>query len=129
AKARPTRQAGAHSSAGAYHTPVERKEEQVFESGRQVPSKPRFVVHAIADHRAVVLEPVRDDCQRGDVLVLDPGAVVPEIRRGFENGRIDFPLLVVNVGRKPVGDRRPPWRTAVVSKIDTLPGTDVVGKR
>src|SRR5439155_3629178 len=125
---RPPRQTIPHSRNGVYQASVERKEEEVFESGRQVPSKQLFVVHAIADDHAFVPEPVRDNCQRGDELVLDPVAVVPEVRRGFENGGIYFPLFLVDVGRKPVGDSRPPWRTAVVSKIDTLVGADVVGK-
>src|SRR5260221_5266964 len=104
-------------------TAIKRKQKQVLEARRKVPTRPWLVEDAVAGNGAVVLEPGGEECDRREVLVLDPVAVVPEAAVRFEHSWIDLALAEVALGLKSVGERRPRRRPGVVPEVrDSLRG-------
>src|SRR5262249_35285343 len=95
-ESRPTRKSVWRTCDRVDHTPIEGKEEQVVEAGRKVPPKPWFVEDAEAPNGAVVLEAANHACEGRDVLVLDAAAVIPEVRRCLENGRVELALALID---------------------------------
>ena len=71
---------------------IERKEEQVLEARRKIPTEQRFVVDAIAGDDRVVTKTPSHKGQGRDVFVLDAVAVVPEVRGRLEHGRVELAL-------------------------------------
>src|SRR5882762_10860313 len=96
---------------------IERKEEQVFETWRQVPTGKRLVVRAVAGNRAVVFEALSQHGDRCYVFVLDARAVVPEVAVRFQAGRVELPLAGELPRGQAVGDGRPRWRACVEAQL------------
>ena len=125
-----TRQAVVRTCHRIDDTAIEREQEQVFEPGRQVPARLGFVEDAVTGDGAVVLEPFGQKADRGDVLVLDAAAVVPEVAERFEDGPVGFALAVQEKPRRqPVGQRRPCGRAAVGRQVHALAGSDITRVR
>src|SRR5256712_9191928 len=75
----PARESVAGAGDRVDHTPIERKEKQVFEARRKVPARPGLVEDAITGQGGVAFEAlskIRDGC---DVLAMSTVAVVPEV--------------------------------------------------
>src|SRR5258708_1120538 len=105
------------------HTAIKRKQKQVLEARRKVPTRPWLVEDAVAGNGALVLESGGEECDRRDVLVLDPVAVVPEATVRFEHGRIDLALAEVALGLKSFGEGRRRRGTGVIPEVrDSLRG-------
>src|SRR5260221_6368896 len=122
-EAAPARQPVVPPSDRVDDTPIKRKQKQVLEAWRKVPTRPGLVENAVAGNGAVVLESRGEECDRRDVLVLDPVSVVPEAAVRFEHGWIDLALAEVALGLKSVGERRPRRRPGVVPEVrDSLRG-------
>src|ERR1700716_1355747 len=98
-----TWEAVAHTGRRIDHAAVERKQQQILETGRQVPAVLRFIEDAVTGDRAVVFEPFGEDTDRGDVLVLNAGPVVPEVAERFNNRWIGLALTREDLGWQAVG--------------------------
>src|SRR5260370_16613874 len=59
-------------------TAIKRKQKQVLKARRKVPTRPWLVEDAVAGHGAVLFESRCEECDRREVLVLDPVSVVPK---------------------------------------------------
>src|SRR2546428_12060920 len=102
----PARESVAGAGDRVDHTPIERKEKQVFEARRKVPARPGLVEDAVTSHRGVAYEALSQIRDGRDVLVLNTVAVVPEVGVGLQHGGGVLEVAGRGPGMESIGGRR-----------------------